>query len=289
MENKTTGQSLILIIFLVALNFAVWFQIAFGKQNSHPKISFLDIGQGDSTLIQMPGNVKILVDAGPSSRVINQIEKILGSSDKYIDLAVITHPQLDHFNGFNYLLDRYNFGAFIVNGRQTDIPEWTELLAKLAENKIPKLVLAAGDRVNHGKDLFEFLSPSQDLIQSAELNDTSFVNLLNSEGVRLLLTGDIGGNVEKYLINNLPAKKLEAQILKVGHHGSKYSTSKEFLASIEPKIAIIEVGDNRFGHPTKETLERLENSGILKILRTDLDGLITARLKNGNLIFTLQN
>ncbi|TSC82352.1 MAG: beta-lactamase domain-containing protein [Parcubacteria group bacterium Gr01-1014_20] len=276
--------SWVIFLALVGLDLLVWQQIIFLDRSGSPKIYFLDVGQGDSTLVQFPTGVQILTDAGPSKKVTVELEKVLGETDRYIDLAVITHPQLDHFNGFNEILERYEVGAFIVNGRGVELREWENLIAKIKEKKIPVIILTAGDKIKNAQNKINILSPDQNFIQSGELNDTSLVTKIETGNLKILLTGDIGQNLEKYLVQKFgPA--LKADILKIPHHGSKYSSSDEFLKNVNPEIAVIEVGDNRYGHPTEETLARLGKTDILKVLRTDRDGTIKTVAEDSRLKF----
>ncbi|MBI3588903.1 MAG: MBL fold metallo-hydrolase [Candidatus Liptonbacteria bacterium] len=265
--------SWIIVLALIGLNLLTWREIVFSSQAGPAKFYFLQIGQGDSTLVELPTGAQILTDAGPTKKVVDELQKVMAGSDRYIDLVVVSHPQLDHFNGFNDVLDRYQIGAFIFNGRESELPEWKGLMAKVKEKKIPLVTLAEGDRIKNGGNVIDFISPTKDFIQSAELNDTGLVELIKTEKMRMLLTADIGANVEKYLVEKFGGQ-LAADILKVPHHGSKYSSSEEFLKAIQPKVAVIEVGQNKYGHPTKEALDRLEGVGA-KIFRTDRNGTVT--------------
>ncbi len=288
-QNIKKFDSVIIASFLlfIALDVFVWFQVVFGKPPSEPRMYFLDIGQGDAELAVLPGGIKILTDAGPDKKILQEMEKIPALSNHYIDIGIISHPQLDHFNGFQYLLDKYQVGAFIFNGRADDpnVKEWPALVEKIKNAHIPFITLAGGDALRYGDSRVDFLSPNSDFIQSAELNDTGFVELLKGRGLKVLLTADTGFNIEQYLIQHLD---VAADILKVGHHGSRFSSSDEFLKKVNPKIAVIEVGArNRYGHPTKEALGRLASSTSAKVFRTDENGTVTAILENGKLkIFT---
>jgi competence protein ComEC len=154
-------------------------------------------------------------------------------------------------------------------------------LEKIKAQNIPLVTLAAGDRVRYTENQIDFLSPDGNWIQSGELNDTGFVELVKAPAFRALLTADTGFNIEDYLVNkNID---IRADVLKVGHHGSKYSSGDAFLAAINPKVAVIEVGENnRYGHPTQETLARLAAS-VAKVFRTDQNGNIEIFAENGKL------
>ncbi len=271
--KKSNTLSIALVITIIAFDVFVWHRIVFGAPAKTPEFYFLDVGQGDGELVILPGGVKILTDAGPDGKVVKSLEKILSPQERYIDLAVITHPQLDHFNGFNELLKRYEFGAFIVNGRSgtPNVKEWPILVDEINRRHIPLITLAAGDRIKNGESEVDFLSPDATWIQSGELNDTGLVELIKTPLLRALFTADIGVNIEEYLISK--GIDLRVDILKVGHHGSKYSSSARFLEKVDPKVAVIEVGKNRYGHPTDEALKRLGDAGI-KVFRTDENGTV---------------
>ena len=236
--RKLDNLSLIIITALIVFDVFVWWGIAFAEPASNPEMYFLDVGQGDSTLLVLPAGIQILADAGPSQKVVGEVERALDLSDRYLDLAIITHPQLDHFNGFYYLLDRYEFGAFIINGRNDAAAEkeWEALISKLEAKGTPIITLKEGDRIHYGGAVINFLHPSEEWLGSAELNDTSFVTMLQTPEFRALLTGDIGANVEEDLVERY---HLKADILKVPHHGSKYSSSQKFLKEVQPKLAVI--------------------------------------------------
>src|SRR3989344_144084 len=270
----------ILLGILVAADIFIWGQILFKNNNGDLKLYFLDVGQGDSQLILADG-IKIMIDGGPvNGRALENLAKLLLSSDRYIDLLVFTHPQLDHYGGFIDVFKNYNVGAFIASGRKGESDAYLSLVEIIKDKKIPYIALIEG-RVIRYKDLsLEVLSPSLKNLSSSELNDTSLVILLKDGDLKVLYTGDIGANVEKELADQYD---LSAQVLKVGHHGSRFSSSKEFLQELKPKIAIIEVGEkNTYGHPTSAVLGRLADVGA-QVFRTDVNGLMGLILEAGKL------
>ncbi|OGG42947.1 hypothetical protein A3G50_00200 [Candidatus Jorgensenbacteria bacterium RIFCSPLOWO2_12_FULL_42_11] len=266
---KNRNIALVVALFL-SLDIFVWRTIALTKPSDNLNIYFLSVGQGDSELVILPGGVKILIDAGPDNKVIGELDSILRPTERYIDLVIVSHPQADHFNGFIDVLKHYQVGAFIHNGRAGAAQSWKELAQTVKENKIPAVALAAGDKINYLESKLDILSPNENFINSKELNDTVLVALLQSQSAKVLFTGDVGKKIEDYLINKLDFK---VDVLKVAHHGSKYSSGREFLAAILPKISVIEVGKNSYGHPTEEVLNRLAAVGAA-IYRTDRDGTI---------------
>lgn len=280
--TKNNNSGTLVIVLLFGLFALVWGNILFAKTDSHPAFYFLDVGQGDSELVVFPGNVKIMTDAGPDQKVIKSLERAIGN-DAYIDIGIISHPQLDHFNGFNYLLDKYTFGAFIINGRDDAkiAQEWPALLKKIKERNIPLITLGEGDKILYQSSSISIFFPSASYIQSGELNDTGLVEFVKTGSARAIFTADIGANIEEYILKKFD---IGADILKVPHHGSKYSSSEAFLKAINPKIAIIEVGKNNvYHHPTEEALERLGNA-TKNIFRTDQSGTIKVIVREKKLL-----
>lgn len=292
MFRKFDTLALIIVASLIAVDAYVWFIIFSQCGVQGTREYFLDVGQGDSELLVFPGNVKIMTDAGPTSAVVDALQKVSPSGDRYIDIAIISHPDLDHFGGYLDVLDRYEVGAFVYNGRDGDSEAWRELLEKITAKHIPLVTLGAGDNIRYGKNMINILSPDKIFAESAETNDTSLVEMVSvdttssgtvgSSGFRTLLTGDAGFNVEDYLVKN--GVRLQADVLKVAHHGSKYASGSAFLCTVKPKAAVIEVAaKNVYGHPSKETLARLASSTHAAIVRTDQDGTIEIWAEEGKL------
>lgn len=265
------SKSIILVVIaLLTLDILVWRTIIFAESSDNLEIYFLAVGQGDSELVILPGGVKILIDGGPNNKILDDLATIFRQTDRYIDLVINSHPHPDHFIGLIDILKNYKVGAFIYNGRDGGIPAWQELLKTADKNKVPVVVLAADDKIHYQDNEFDILSPDKNFINSDDLNDTSLVAFLKSQNSKTLFVGDIGVKPEKYLADKFDIK---ADILKVGHHGSKYSSSQNFLAETSPQIVGIEVGKNTYGHPTKEALSRMALIGA-QIYRTDTDGTI---------------
>ncbi|MEK9154564.1 MAG: MBL fold metallo-hydrolase [Patescibacteria group bacterium] len=267
------------LIILAVLNLFIWQQIVFKAPAGALELYFFDVGQGDSGLIILPGNVKILVDGGPSNKVIGQLEEVMSPSDRYIDLVMLSHPQLDHFSGLIDVLKRYEIGAFIFNGQAGSTLAFNDLEKIIEENKIKTLVLSGGDKISHQDSEIEFLFPNKEFLSGKDLNDTSLTFILRSQEAKAFFGGDIGFKAEKYLMKNFD---INVDILKVSHHGSKYSSSEEFLEHASPLVSVIDVGKNSYGHPTNETLSRLAKIGSL-IFRTDKDNLVKLTVKDGAL------
>lgn len=281
-RENTFNIALVGFVFLFVCDVFIWNSILFPAFGKNPEIYFLDIGQGDSQLIVLPGPtggapIKILSDGGPDAKILRELSKVLSPEDRYIDIVLLSHPQLDHFGGLIEVLTRYQIGAFIYNGRDGTASAWEDLKKVLKEKHIKTIILAGGDSLAYGESHLDILSPDAEFLKSEELNDTCLVALLSSHSAKALFVGDIGENVEEYLRNKYD---IDVDILKVGHHGSRFSSSASFLKEASPKVAVIQVGKNRYGHPTKEALSRLSQSGA-KIYRNDRDGLVKITLGSG--------
>jgi len=273
---------ILIFIFLFVLDCFVWSEIVFNGKSKNPEIYFLNVGQGDSEMVVLQNNVKVLIDGGPDKKILENIPEVLSYFDRHIDLVVMSHPQLDHFGGLIEVLKRYQVGAFIWNGIENNTESFAELKKVIKENNIPQIILAEGDKIKYQENEFKVLFPSGNLLATdnkKNINDDALVLELASPNGSALFTADIGKNIEDYLIGKY---NLNVDILKVGHHGSKTSSVAEFLKSVSPKISVIEVGKNSYGHPTKEALARLSDVGS-KIFRTDKNGIIKLVLDNNKI------
>jgi len=274
--------------FLVALNVFCWKEVFDLSAPRYLLVDFLDVGQGDAVFIETPQGHQILIDGGPNSSVLAKLAELMPFWDKTIDLVILTHPEKDHMTGILDVLQKYKVSYFLWTGvikndaenkklasilDEIQTPKSNFLLAALNQSSATKVLIAsAGEEIKAGDVLVDILFPvenleGQDLKNSA--NDTSIINKIVYGENSFLFTGDIGSGTEKELVSS--GKDIVSDVLKVAHHGSKYSTSDLFLQTVSPKYAVIEVGKNSYGHPTPEVLQRLEKFGI-KVLRTDRDG-----------------
>ena len=240
------------------------------------RVSFLDVGEGDAILIQQ-GSQQVLVDGGPSPQAI-----ALGLGDKMpfwdrtIELVILTHPHADHLDGLVEVLQRYNVKQVLYPNLDYKSPSYEEWLRLLEEKDIKRTLAQAGQQVDLGEGvIIRTLNPQTPHITGTEsdIDNNGVVLRLSLNRVSFLLTADIEGEAEYDLISE--RADLASTVLKVAHHGSKTSTTPEFLAVVNPQLAVISVGENSFGHPTNEVLKRLEQKlGPENIYRTDEQGTI---------------
>ena len=238
-------------------------------------ITFLDVGQGDSTLIHLPHNKNILIDTGGKidyNLSVNIINYMKSKGIKKLDYLVLTHGDYDHMGEAINLIENYKVDNVIFNCGEFNNLE-KNLIKILNKNKIRYYSCINELNINNYK--LQFLNTK---IYNNE-NDNSSVIYLNYNNYKFLFMGDAGVDKEKDILEKYNLSNIN--VIKVGHHGSKTSSSKEYINEISPKYSIISVGkNNRYGHPNKEVLNNLEQS---KIYRTDIDGSIMFRIKNNKL------
>ncbi len=275
----SNNKIILLLIFLFAFDIFLWWQVFNQPLKNRSEIYFLNVGQGDSELVTLDGNVKVLIDGGPNKSVVYELEKFLQPIDRYIDLVILSHPQTDHFTGLIDVLKRYQVGTFIFNGREADSAAFKELENVIKQKNIPVVILGEGDKIEHLNDKFIVFAPDKNSLESLSLNDACLVLQLETQKLKALFTGDTEEKTEKDLIAKY-GNILQSDILKVSHHGSKYSSSDDFLKVVKPKISVIEVGKNSYGHPSNEALNRLANIGS-QIFNTLQNGTLKVDLKDG--------
>lgn len=279
-------------IFLFFLNFFCWKEVFILATPQYLQVDFLDVGQGDSAFIQTPGSHQILIDGGPDASALKELSSLMPFWDKTIDLVILTHPESDHMQGLLDILQRYKADYILWSGVKKTAPEydaWINTLEKQQKLGAVIVTAQAGQEIKAGNILIDTLYPLENMAgkdMKNTSNDTCIVSKLIFSKNSFLFTGDISSVAEKELIGS--GENILSDVLKVAHHGSKYSTSDLFLENVKPKIAVISVGArNTYGHPTPEVLQRLEKSGI-KVLRTDIDGTIKF-LSDGDKINILKN
>ncbi len=281
-----------LFLILTAASIAVWFLVLIPIEGKVLEVNFFDIGQGDAILIKTPKNQTMLIDGGPNNRVLEKLGKNLPPFQKKINIVILTHPHADHVLGLVEVLRRYEVELLILNGDELKTEIYSEFLKVTKEKNIKVIIAKEGMAVHFSDDLeFDIISPSKDSgdlvfgkksesfgVGGNDVNDSSIVGKLIFNNFSVMFMGDATSKIENKLLAY--GNGLKSDILKVGHHGSKYSSSFNFLNAVSPKAAIIEVGaKNRYGHPSPATLSRLKMFDI-NIFRTDENGDIKV-ISNG--------
>lgn len=240
----------------------------------------LDVGQGDSILVQGPRGGRLLLDGGPDpDRLLTVLDRHVPPWDRRIDLVILTHPHEDHVAGLAMLLARYRIGGIAENGMLGAGPGDAAFRERLADLGVATSRLAVGDRLSFDGIEARVVWPIGDEVpatapsEGRRINDTSVVLDLRFGTRRVLLTGDIEDDVDpRLLAAGISDGTQRLDVLKVAHHGSRTATSDAWLEALHPRVALVSAGTgNPYGHPARRTLERLAAAGA-RVLRTDLDG-----------------
>ena len=265
-------KSFLTLFILLFLNILALPFVLFLSSPAHLQVSFFDVGQGDSIFIETPEKHQILIDGGPGySKVLEGLSSEMPFWDKEIDLMILSHPESDHVTGLFSVLENYKVDNILWTGIEKEGENFETWKRMINEEGANFYYANLGDVVVMNDVILEIISP-QELLKGKEFedsNETSIVSKLSYFDSSFLFAGDISSKTEKLLLD----ENIDSDVLKVPHHGSKYSTSEDFLSKVSPLISVIQVGKNSYGHPTEEVLTRLNNSGI-KILRNDTNGNI---------------
>lgn len=294
MKKFTTFISVLLILIV-----GLFLYSKLNNSQKHFQVTFFNIGQGDAALIQFADGKKMLVDCGPDKKILAKLGMALPFYDRTIDYVLATHPDLDHYGGCVDVLKNYNVKEIIINGHKKEYDPywraWDEAIKN--EGAIVKIITSAEELIIASSTL-QFMSPDSSLplaVSADDSNNYSIVFKLKNERTSFLFTGDMEEPLEKALeykycsttarVQNIeplrqassntvgaqylvPCPALQANVLKVGHHGSDTASGEEFLNLVNPKTAIISVGKNKYGHPSLRVMKKLERVGT-EILRTD--------------------
>ena len=281
MEEFASKKVFIFLATLVVFNILAWAVVFDLSQQKFMEVNFFDVGQGDAIFIETPKGQQVLIDGGPSSAILEKLGKEIPFWDREIDLVILSHPEADHLVGLLEVLKKYKVRNILWTGIVRDTPEYVEWQKLIKEERAKIYIAKKEERILMSNGiLIDILYPLQNLEgkEIKDSNDTSVVGRLAFGDNSFLFTGDATQLAEKEIIreyscsNSCEFATLDSDVLKVAHHGSKTSSSSEFLEEVSPEVAVISVGENNsYGHPTSETLENLNKYGI-KVLRTDERG-----------------
>lgn len=265
---------IILLILTVGICFFVF---KYSPHNNYLKVVFLDVGQGDSIYIEAPNGKQMLIDGGPDATLLASLAKVMPFADRSIDMLVATHPDADHIGGFPLLIDNYKITSIIENGATSPSQIYSSLEEKIKKEKINKIIAHRGMHIildEKENIYFDILFPDRD-ITNFESNDGSIVGKLVYGNNSFMLTGDATTYTENLIEWNEKDNTLQTNVLKLGHHGARTSTSILWLEKVNPSIAIVSAGkDNSYGHPHKELLDRLSSLHIPFLSTGDKDNII---------------
>ncbi len=255
---------LLFVFFFIAIFFLLHFE--FKKTDTGLlTVNFLDVGQGDAIFIESPSGAQMLIDGGKGISVLRELGSVMSFFDRSIDVVLATHPDMDHIGGLPEVFKRYEIGMFIESGVTDDGSDNVALENYVGKEGLTPVYARQGMNVDLGAGVMvEILFPDRD-VSGVNPNVGSIVCRLTYKNISMLFTGDSPVAIEEYLVSNY-GDELKSNVLKLGHHGSKTSSSEVFLKAVKPSIAIISAGcDNRYGHPNKSVIERLDELKIRKI------------------------
>lgn len=245
-------------------------------------VHYIDVGQGDSILIQTKEK-NMLIDSGPNDS-IRKLSSYLNSLHiKKLDYVIATHPHEDHIGNMDYILKKYTVTTFMAPKVTTNSSYFNDMITELKHKNMNISTIRFGNKntnINLGDNIkVEVLGPVKDKYE--KLNNYSAVIRISYNNTSFLFTGDCEKEEENDILKN--NTNIHSDVLKVGHHGSSTSTTKDFLDAVSPKIAVISVGkDNSYNHPSSSTLSTLKKYGCT-IYRTDNDGNITLKSDGENI------
>lgn len=257
-------------LFWLGLGLVLVWVAVFQQPDHQLHLVFCDVGQGDAAIISYRTS-QILIDGGPNNQVLQCLSENLPFWDRQIEMVIATHPDADHISGLVDVIERYRVRYFLINSVGKDSAVFEEFERTVLAENTSIYFPQVGDQIKIESLTISFIwPPSQEKVLGAttlekEVNETSLVFQLSFGQFDALFPGDISSKIEAQL------ELKDVEVLKIPHHGSKYSSSQGFLEKSAPELAVISVGKNSFGHPTQEVIERLNDQAI-EILRTDQEG-----------------
>ena len=276
MKKISLKQKIIIILLLTSIIYTLYQRLQ-GIYNTSPtlQVHFIDVGQGDSTLIITPDKKTVLIDAGDEQHSSRTTGYIKSQGIDKLDLVIATHPDADHIGGMDKVIKNFDIGMFSMPLVSKDTKQYKEIKKELKNKKLKNKPLYTGDGLSIGKDVkLQILSPQKNKTYS-DTNEYSIVARLLYKEVSFLFMADATMENEIAIINDFD--DIRADVLKLGHHGSSTSTSDYFLGKVNPSIGVISCGkNNKYGHPHKEVMNLLEKYNII-IFRTDKQGSIVLK------------
>jgi competence protein ComEC len=292
-KESLVSRKLVIYLILISLNLFVWHK-AFNK--SRMEVTFLDVGQGDATLIKFLNGRTLLIDGGDRYERFDAGERVVApflwrKGIRKIDVLLLTHPHKDHIGGFSYIIDHFKVGIFIDSGIPYPSNDYLNILKKLQKKGITYEKVVEGDRIQGFGVPITVLHPGRDIVWFGERdrdfnpNDGSVVIQFQESKISFLFPGDIQEEAP-----DLIERGKEMTVVKVPHHGSKASNPSSFVSHFSPEISVFSCGfNNQFGFPEREVLEKYRKEGST-IYRTDLNGAVILQTDGEKVeVFTMEN
>ncbi|MFZ2303817.1 MAG: ComEC/Rec2 family competence protein [Minisyncoccia bacterium] len=263
--SRQTLQYATLAVFLF-INIFIWSAVARADRAGVLTVAFLDVGQGDAIYIEAPNGNQMLVDGGPpSGAVLRALGSVMPFWDRSLDVVLATHPDQDHVGGLPSVLARMRIDNVITTENTSDTGAYAAFEKMIYEKHPTRILARAGKKIILDEGVvFEIIFPNMNT-DGWETNTASIVARLSYGDQSFIFTGDSPISVEKYLVGK-NGGALHSTVLKLGHHGSKTSSSQIFLSAVNPDYAIISAGlNNKYGHPHKEVIDLLTELKIPSI------------------------
>lgn len=270
--------SLVVCLFLILF---VWQWYKFSDKKLH--VVFCSVGQGDGIFIRTPSGKAIIVDGGPDKKILDCLSSHMPFWQRSIDVMVLSHPHADHLNGLRYVVNNYYVRYFAKEPLDNATSGHRGLLSSIQTSHIPTKELLAGDRINVGDGvLLSVLGPSKQFLQRTSPKGSigessefgSLILQLSYGDFDVLLTGDsqVAGMKEALkTLRSFQGKPVGIEVLQAPHHGSRFGLDKALIKAIAPKLAVISVGKNKYGHPAPFTMGLFNDAKVL-YMRTDKEG-----------------
>ena len=252
---------IVFLVFTVAVS--VWYAATAKESEKMLTVAFLDVGQGDAIFIETPSGNQVLVDGGKDKTVLRALGSVMPFYDRSIDMVVATHPDKDHIGGLFEIGKRFSVAAFASSGVAFDDALYRSIIDIFKARGAYMVPLVRGRRIALGDGVYmEVLFPDRILPPGIDTNTSSVVLRITYGDTSFLLTGDAPRVIEEYVVKTFGGA-LRSDVLKLGHHGSRTSSSKVFLSAVSPRYAVISAGKgNRYGHPHKEVTDTLKAMNI---------------------------
>ncbi len=270
---KKYAQWIVLSVFFCT-NIFIWAAVVRADSGAELTVAFLDVGQGDAIYIEAPNGNQVLIDGGPNMKILRALGRVMPFYDRSIDLIISTHPDQDHVGGLSLVMKRMKIAAVATTENTSETGAYAAFEEGIRTKNIPRILARAPTRIILDRGIvLEILFPDRNAA-GWETNTGSVVARLTYGEQSFLLTGDSPIAIEKYLVGK-NGEKLKTTVLKLGHHGSRTSTSRIFLSAVDPEYAIISAGkDNKYGHPHKEVLTLLDELKIPHLNTADRSTII---------------
>ncbi len=287
MTSKTLRRVLTVLTVAWLLSGMAILTLTRDVHDNNLRIWFFDVGQGDGMLIRTPYHQDIIIDGGPSNTLVGKVGRTLPFWDRDIELLFVTHPHTDHYKGLFNIIKKYKVERIMMSDVDSPNATYTRFIEEITKRNIPITFIHEPLRIRMGKNLtFDIMYPDHALGAYKNMNDSSVVGLLTFQNTTVMLPGDLEAKGEKYLVAQ--KRNLKADVLKVGHHGSKTSTSEAWLNAVDPEYAVVSVGvRNGYGHPAPSVIERLKTHNVTTY-RTDQHGDIILNSDGNSIHFKTQ-